>query len=58
MMKEKGYPEMFPVLFYLLGSINGIVPWWASWFICFPIFFLILLWFFYELRLVRSEVKK
>jgi hypothetical protein len=57
MIKEKSYPEMFPILFYLLGSINGIVPLWASWFICLPLLLLILLWFFYELDLLKSEVK-
>jgi hypothetical protein len=53
--KQKGYPEVFPVLFYLLGSINGVVPWWANWFICMPIFVGLWFCFFYELKLVREQ---
>ncbi len=58
MKKQKGYPEIFPVMFYLLGSINGIAPWWASWFICLPLFFLFILWFLYELDLKSQKQEK
>lgn len=66
-VQEKYYPEMFPMIFYMLGMFQATFvglfqdSWWISWVILavgLTIYWYCLKWFNYELKGYQKEVMK